>query len=549
MSHSRRSEIAALVAAALCSATCAPNDGGTLPDGGREFTDDARDWFAFDADPDGGPCDPDGCTARCRDAGYALGECLPSGACACGDPGADADADADADPDLEPGPDADADGDAGVDAAPECTTDDDCGGASYGCLAGICRVRCNWLVNPCDWSPSGNICHGGLCVECDDDADCPGTRYTCDPATFLCVDRPFDPSVTKIGVFYHTWHCPAATHVHDLTEILAGRAPYGDYNESHWWGQPAAGYYCLTDNTALLTSHAELLRDLGADFVFVDVTNHPYNTGTLCDRPEQMILEPFRTMVNVWSGIAGAPRIVPWVPVTAASSSDTRRYMVFTLLELLNAHPGLQFEYLGRPLILVTENAQWPVDEATVASLAADYTIRRMWAYEADGTARWSYLENCESSPLDPEPCFQRMASSGGGAEQLPISMAYQADYMSHRATATPKHHGRTFRRQFETLFDNPEVPIATITGWNEWLVGRYRCDVAPLCVCSNPEDVNGCFLDQYDIEYNRDIEPANNELGTYYYDLVRSCIELFRAGERCTPDNDAEPCCSDWEG
>lgn len=153
------------------------------------------------------------------------------------------------------------------------------------------------------------------------------------------------------------------------------------------------------------------------------------------------------------------------------------------------------------------------------------------------------------TSPLDPEPCFQRTATFGGAAEQLPISMAYQADCMSHPATATPKHHGRTFRRQFETLFDNPEVPIATLTGWNEWLVGRYRCDVAPLCFCSNPEDLNGCFLDQYDIEYNRDIEPGNNAMGTYYYDLVRNCIDLLRAGERCTPDNAAEPCCSDWEG
>ena len=546
MRHCRTSGIAALAAATMLAPACAPDEGAARRDVGHDFLDEGRDGITFDADEDGVPCDPVDCTARCNTAGFPVGECQPSGSCACGDPGGDADADAGADADADT--DADADPDAGSDAdaavAPECTTDEDCGGATYGCLAGICRDRCNWLLNPCDWAPSGNICRGGLCVECDDHSDCPGTRYACDPTTFLCADRPFDPSITKIGLFYHTWHCPAAAHVHDLTEILAGRAPYGDYNESHWWGQPADGYYCLTDNTALLTSHAEMLRDMGADFVFVDVTNHPYNTGTLCDRPEQMILQPFTTMVNVWSGVPGAPRIVPWVPVTAASTSDTRSYMVYTLLDLLGAHPGLQFEYLGRPLILVTENAQWPVDEATVASLSASYTIRRMWAFEADGTEKWSYLENCQASPLAPEPCFQRTATFGGGMEQLPMAMAYQADYMSHPATATPKHHGTTFRRQFETLFDNPEVPITTITGWNEWIVQRLRCDVAPLCDCSSPEDTNGCFLDQYDIEYNRDIEPADNELGTYYYDLVRNCIALFRAGERCTPDNAAEPCC-----
>ena len=315
---------------------------------------------------------------------------------------------------------------------------------------------------------------------------------------------------------------------------------------SFWWDEPAAGYYCLTGNTALLTQHAEMLRDMGADFVFVDVTNHPYNTGTLCDRPEQMIIEPFTTMVDVWSGIEDAPRIVPWVPVTAATSSDTGDYMVYTLLDLLNAHPGLQFEYQGKPLIILTENDQWPVDEGAVASLSVSYTVRRMWAYETDGTEKWSYLEDCQDSPLEPQPCFQRTSTFGGGLEQLPMTMAYQADYMSHPATATPKHQGQTFRKQFQTLFDNPEAPIATITGWNEWIVGRLPCDVVPLCPCSDPQNTNGCFLDQYDIEFNRDIEPGSNEMGTHYYDLVQNCVDLFRAGERCTPDNAAQPCCAD---
>jgi hypothetical protein len=223
--------------------------------------------------------------------------------------------------------------------------------------------------------------------------------------------------------------------------------------------------------------------------------------------------------------------------------------MIYTLLSLLGSHPGLQFEYEGKPLILVTENATYAADAAKLSALSASYTIRNMWAFEAEGAPKWSYLERCESSPLDGEPCFQRMAVAGGKLEQLPIGLAYGADYMSHLSTATPKHHGKTFRKQVQTLFDNPEVAVATITGWNEWVVGRLKCDENPLCYCSNPEDVNGCFLDQYDIERNRDIEPGNNVMGTYYYDLVKSCIALFRAGKRCTADNAGELCCHDWQG
>ena len=460
-----------------------------------------------------------------------------------------------ANPDAEPGQDGSAGGaqDAAAEAAPpppECVVDGDCASAYQGCLAGICRDRCIQFAMPCDWKPSGNVCRSGLCVACQVDADCPGTRYRCDTSSFTCVDKPFDPTRTKIGMFYHTWHCPSAAHIHDLTEILAGNAPYGDYYESHWWGQPADGYYCLTNNTALLTKHAELLRDLGVDFVFVDVTNHAWNSNALCDRPVEMIIEPFTSLVDVWSGIPGAPRIVPWVPVVASDGSHPdSTHMVYTLLNLLGNHPGLQFEYEGKPLLLVTENATYAADTAKLSSLSASHTIRKMWAFEAEGAPKWSYLERCASSPLEGEPCFQRAAMLGGELEQLPIAMAYGADYMSHLATATPKYQGKTFRKQFQTLLNNPEVPIATITGWNEWVVGRLKCDENPLCSCSNPEDVNGCFLDQYDIERNRDIEPGNNVMGTYYYDLVKSCIALFRAGKRCSPDNASDLCCHDWQG
>jgi len=382
-------------------------------------------------------------------------------------------------------------------------------------------------------------------VECNSASDCPGTRYQCNPTSHVCEDKPFDPTITKIGIFYHTWHCPSAADVHDLTEILAGKAPYGPYDSSHWWGKPADGYYCLSKNDALLAKHATLLRDMGVQFVFVDVTNHAYNSNQLNDRPVEMILQPFARMVDVWAGIQDAPRIVPWVPVVKTDAAHpTDKHMVYTLLNMLDAHPGLQFVHEGKPLLLVTENGAYPVDESKLTALAAKYTIRKMWANEASGTPKWSYMERCKASPLDAQRCLQRAATKGGAWEQLPIALAYQADYMSHPNTATPKHKGKTFRKQFETLIDNPEVPIATITGWNEWVVGRQQCDHAPLCTCSNPQDQNGCFLDQYDVEYNRDMEPGQNPMGDHYYKLAKACVALFRSGARCDAAHAQDLCC-----
>src|ERR1700728_1349046 len=97
------------------------------------------------------------------------------------------------------------------------------------------------------------------------------------------------PAETKFAIYYAVWHCPAAQgnrdgrRVYDIAKILQGQGPWGPVPEFHWWSKPAAGYYCLATNDALLRQHAQMLRDAGIDFVYVDSTNWPYadNRDTL----------------------------------------------------------------------------------------------------------------------------------------------------------------------------------------------------------------------------------------------------------------------------
>lgn len=480
-------------------------------------------------------------------ASVALAACSPTAPGGAGDDdgdGAPADGDVTIDgaPDLVDGPPADPDAAAPPDAfVPECTGGDDCG-ADRGCLAGICRDECV-LGFWCDAAASGPICRGGLCVECETDDDCGSGRTRCDPGTLTCVDRAFDPSIAKFGIFYSTWHCIAATAtpVHDISRVLAGEQPWGGHGVFHYWDQPAAGYYCPSAADPVLRLHAELLRDAGIDFVFLDATNHAYVDARSHDTPG-MILRPLDRLLAVWSTVPGAPKLVPWVPVVEAGTSATT-YTVDAILQRLAAYPGMHFEYLGKPLVLITENAQYPVNAAREAALATQYTVRRMWGLLPDGGSTWSFLQACRSSPTGAEPCDQRAAVAGGALEQIPIAAAYQATFMNV-ATATPKHRGRTFRKQFERAFTWPETPIITITGWNEWIAQRQMCG-HPACPCATYPD--GCFLDQWDVEYSRDLEPGANEMGTYYYDLMKACIALFRAGEQCDAAHADDVCCRAW--
>lgn len=285
------------------------------------------------------------------------------------------------------------------------------------------------------------------------------------------------------------------------------------------------------------------MRDTGIDFIFIDVTNHAY-VGSGSDRTREMILDPFDRLLAVWSAVPDAPQVVPWVPIEAAGT-DPSVYTVDALLDRLSDYPGMHFEYLGLPLILVTDNEMHPVNAAKFAELELSYTLRRMWGALPDDGPMWSFLQRCDDTPAEDRLCRQRLSTFDGVVEQIPISAAYQASFMSDTSSATPKLRGLTFRRQFHTLMQNPEVPIATITGWNEWVSGRRACDSHALCPCT--EHPNGCFTDQYDLEYSRDIEPGLNEMGDYYYRLMSACIELFRAGGICDGSRSDHLCCAAW--
>jgi hypothetical protein len=420
-----------------------------------------------------------------------------------------------------------------------CTQDSQCG-ANKGCLAGICRDTCV-LGLFCLNAASGTQCVQGKCVQCTDDTHCAGNRYQCSKQSYTCVQRAFDPSFTKIGVFYSLWHCPAAnaSTIYNITKILAGQQSWGPLYGWHYWDQPAAGYYCLSNSTAVVTQHAQLLASAKVDFVFLDVTNHQY-VGAGSDNTPGMILQPLDKLLAVWSTVPGAPRIVAWVPVEK-DTADASKYTVDAIISRFQTYPQMQLIYQGKPLLLVTENVEHPVSAVRLASLAATHTVRKMWAVYGSTGPNWSFMEWCQNDPTSGKPCLQRSAVLNGSIEQISIAAAYQKTYMN-LPSATPKNQGLTLRKQLETLFNNPLAPIATITGWNEWIAQRMPCGQNPTCPCATYPQ--GCFMDQYDGERSRDLEPAANAMGDYYYRLLKACIALFRSGALCDSAHAANLCC-----
>jgi hypothetical protein len=350
---------------------------------------------------------------------------------------------------------------------------------------------------------------------------------------------------TKFGIYYAVWHCPAATGnpdgrpIYDIAKILSGQGSWGPVPDFHWWSKPAAGYYCLAKNDALLKQHAMLLRDAGIDFIYVDSTNWQYVDNRDNLDSASAVITPFNELLKVWNGIPGAPKVVPWAPLTTFGN------LLEYLLRRLESYPNLKFYYQGKPLALVVNNDSFPVNPTKFQQLSATYTVRKMWAFvPPDPPGTWSYMEACVpgfKASNGTKTCKQNYAVRDGTVEEVPIIGAYQDTYISKAATATPRFHGRTFAKQFETLSNHPSAPIALIYGWNEWMAQRFCFNAAgdeasdsKQCSTDQFPDHSKVFVDEYSEEYSKDIEPMAGPPGDYYYRLMKACIELYHKGGTC---------------
>jgi hypothetical protein len=270
---------------------------------------------------------------------------------------------------------------------------------------------------------------------------------------------------TKFGIEYVLWHCPYSpgsplaapalrnrdAQAPDMTRIeeTPGATTeskiraYEDYlrggTSFFWQSRPALGYYCIDDTAAgraVARAHAELLRDAGMDFVFVDFTNNvlspaglfgapgkpgckqhePYANWIARDRlvdgcigfdfktnDTRSIFAGFEVLLEEWSKVPGAPKIVPWVPLTRYNAPpfvfvragelrfpDTFESSADRIYALLSGGGHGDFKYKnsllvddrdGKFMLFNVVNNVFPEDKAEEKSFAArGFHVQNVWA-------------------------------------------------------------------------------------------------------------------------------------------------------------------------
>lgn len=328
-----------------------------------------------------------------------------------------------------------------------------------------------------------------------------------------------------VGIFYALWHCPQKAGTYDLSKILESDNPnaLGDVNAFHWWGKPSAGYYCLSENDALLKTHAAQLKAAGIDYVYVDITNWPH---TMHGEVNEMIIKPFERMLAVWGGMAASerPMIIPWVAVSPDAPPPGAKDMIEYVKGKLTNN-SLAFNP-AKPVVFVAPSGSGYAT-TKIANYASSLITVKFWAQNPDGgaTDEWGFISRCADWSAFKTARAQAVCNQRGSADgqQISVAPAFALNWISYAPTAVPKFNGMTFLRQMETARTSGRQYVM-ITGWNEWVVQRT----------SWTGYGDRLFTDQYNDEYNRDLEPSARS-GTLYYDLLKRAVAALRANTSVT--------------
>jgi hypothetical protein len=331
-----------------------------------------------------------------------------------------------------------------------------------------------------------------------------------------------------VGMFYFLWHDASEKEgPFDVSKILAAdpdalakntSPPWGPLTRFHHWGEPLFGYY-LADDPWVLRKHAQMLADAGVDVIIFDTSNkltYRRNYMALLAVFDRMRREGNRT-----------PQVAFLTPFWDPKSTVAQLYE-----ELYSQHlyEHLWFSWEGKPLILADPDKVDP-------SVRDFFTFRAPQPDYFQGPTRkdqWSWLE------VYPQHMFQ---NANGENEQMSVGVAQNAvgnrlgsmsepgakgrSFHGGRTDSSPDAvlRGHNFAEQFEHAL-KADPKFLFITGWNEWIAGRF------------PE-FNGIkgnmFVDQYDQEHARDIEPMKGGHGDNYYHQLVAFVRRYK-GARPMP-------------
>ena len=383
-----------------------------------------------------------------------------------------------------------------------------------------------------------------------------------------------------VGIFYITWHTQdhandKSPYEADVTKVLANDPnarmqagnPQWKYGSYHW-GEPEMGYF-LSQDEWVIRKDISMLQDAGVDVLVMDVTN------AVCYWDEWEKL--FSTMEKMRAEGNETPKFIFWSfngnGVQVVQSLYDRIYK-------LGKYSDLWFYWDGKPLLLY--NAKPNVDANGGGYNHGEYTdevkdfftLRNMWwgYYEWAGERfigtedNWSFGYSMADPRIIGMTPDQLVSKHDGMPEEAAVTPAQHPVTMTSvnmgvgkswsrengepalneydmpqpayvpwlgKTVEHPEGYGIYFQERWEDAL-KADPQFLYLNDWNEWTAGKYdHPELVKWLGRENPF----IFVDQYNAEFNRTIQPMKGGYTDNYYMQMAQNIRRYK-GVRPIPEN-----------
>ena len=328
------------------------------------------------------------------------------------------------------------------------------------------------------------------------------------------------------GIFYFNWHAAFGNkEVHDIAKILKANPaspPWGPVQAPHYWSEPRFGYY-RPDDPWVIRKHVQMLTDAGVDMLVLDATNgftYDAEREALCVVLEQMKAEGHH---------------VPQIAMFAYAQHHAVVQHLWESFYKPGKHRELWFQWKGKPLLLTPP-------EGLSEEVKAFFTLRTSWAWTrgqpwfADGKDKWPWLDSAPQVP--------GWHDAPNKAECVPVGTSQHATSNIGRSFHGSRQPPPTECRSSEGLYFDEQWKHALphdpefifITGWNEWIAQRFLSDGSMTFLGRVLPAGETFFVDDYNPEFSRDIEPMRGGFGDNYYWQMIANLRRYK-GARPVPE------------
>lgn len=331
------------------------------------------------------------------------------------------------------------------------------------------------------------------------------------------IDCPSTRSGKLIGMFYFLWQGTHGTPgPYDITKLLAAdptNPAYGPEGVFHWWGEPEAGYFLASDPW-VIRRNLSMLSDAGVDVLIFDVTNgwtYPDVYIPLCQIATEM-------RANGHS--------IPQIAFITKSNGPNVVQTLYNDFYSKNLYSDLWFRWQGKPMIFGYQNEKLSDGTYLSDTIKNFFTWRESWAWDA-GQRKWQWI--------DTYPQDYGWDTNSTVPEQIPVGVASHPVNNIGRSfhngnepardaygLCATTDQGLCFDEQWKRAL-SVDPSFVWVTGWNEWVAQRFiSTGNGPQFMGKTLNAGETYFVDCYNREYSRDIEPMKGcYTDNYYYQLI----------------------------